>query len=141
MMEGRGGARSTQLRSLLDQDKVMTSSQNESDSGYSVTSGSPHSQEGNLDTEAGPDIGDMDLRPEDDEFRPASEVFGQGGEMNLDYLTQHGSGSSSVSHLARQSLYQKFDPLVGGRPSIMGRPSMAPYKAAMLDKEEEEEEE
>lgn len=60
--------------------------------------------------------------------------------MNLDYLTQHGSGSSSVSHLARQSLYQKFDPLVGGRPSIMGRPSMAPYKAAMLDKEEEEEE-
>lgn len=96
-----------------------------------MTSGSPHSQEGNLDTEAGPDIGDLELRnnlldPEDDEFRPASEVFGKGG-MDLDYLSQHGGGSSSVSHLARQSLYVKFDPLVGGRPSIMGRPSVAPY--------------
>jgi len=148
-MEGRGrGPGAPGLRGLLEQDKMsMTSSQNESDSGYSVcsvTSGSPHSQEGNLDTEAGPDIGDMELRrnmlePEDEDFRPASEVFGKGG-MDLDYLNQHGSGSSSVSHLARQSLYQKFDPLVGGRPSIMGRPSMAPYKAAMGGAEEVEEE-
>jgi len=145
-MEGRGrGPGAPGLRGLLEQDKMsMTSSQNESDSGYSVTSGSPHSQEGNLDTEAGPDIGDMELRrsmlePEDEDFRPASEVFGKGG-MDLDYLNQHGSGSSSVSHLARQSLYQKFDPLVGGRPSIMGRPSMAPYKAAMGGTEDVEEE-
>jgi len=145
-MEGRGrGPGAPGLRGLLEQDKMsMTSSQNESDSGYSVTSGSPHSQEGNLDTEAGPDIGDMELRrsmlePEDEDFRPASEVFGKGG-MDLDYLNQHGSGSSSVSHLARQSLYQKFDPLVGGRPSIMGRPSMAPYKTAMGGAEEVEEE-
>jgi len=145
-MEGRGrGPGAPGLRGLLEQDKMsMTSSQNESDSGYSVTSGSPHSQEGNLDTEAGPDIGDMELRrsmlePEEEDFRPASEVFGKGG-MDLDYLNQHGSGSSSVSHLARQSLYQKFDPLVGGRPSIMGRPSMAPYKTAMGGAEEVEEE-
>lgn len=114
----------------------MTSSQNESDSGYSVTSGSPHSQEGNLDTEAGPDIADMELRnnlldPDmEDEFRPAAEVFGKRGtDLDLDYLNQHGTGSSSVSHLGRQSLYVKFDPLVGGRPSVMGRPSMAPYKS------------
>ena len=29
-------------------------------SSFSVTSGSPHSQEGNLDTEAGPDIAELD---------------------------------------------------------------------------------
>ena len=34
----------------------------------SVTSGSPNSQEGNLDTEAGPDIGELDNFNED-EFR------------------------------------------------------------------------
>jgi hypothetical protein len=34
----------------------------------SVTSGSPHSQEGNLDTEAGPDIADLDGFTEE-EFR------------------------------------------------------------------------
>jgi hypothetical protein len=34
----------------------------------SVTSGSPHSQEGNLDTEAGPDIADLDGFNEE-EFR------------------------------------------------------------------------
>jgi len=28
---------------------------------------------------------------------------------------------------ARDSLYVKFDPLVGGRPSILGRPSVAPF--------------
>ena len=32
--------------------------------------------------------------------------------------------------ICRQSLYVKFDPLIGGRPSVMGRPSVAPYKAA-----------
>merc|ERR1711972_1061266 len=64
---------------------------------------------------------------DDSEFRPAHEVFSGG---DLDFLQQHGSQSSSVSHLARQSLYVKFDPLIGGRPSVMGRPSVAPtYKS------------
>lgn len=35
---------------------------------FSITSGSPNSQEGILDTEAGPDIGDMDQFTEE-EFR------------------------------------------------------------------------
>ena len=57
----------------------------------------------------GPDIGDScagpDIAPfddgeqfEDSEFRPATEVF-TGGD--LDFLQQHGTQSSSVSHLAR----------------------------------------
>ena len=70
-----------------------------------MTSGSPHSQEGNLDTEAGPDIADLDGENfQDSDFRPAHEVFSggnQGGQLDLDYLQQHGSQSSSVSHLAR----------------------------------------
>lgn len=129
--QGRGPYQASQFRNLLTQE--MTSSQHESDSGYSVTSGSPHSQEGNLDTEAGPDIAELDGGEhfQDSDFRPAHEVFSggsQGGQLDLDYLQQHGSQSSSVSHLARQSLYVKFDPLIGGRPSVLGRPSMAPYK-------------
>ena len=93
---------------------------------FSVTSGSPHSQEGNLDTEAGPEIAEFDggehfvvriivwkccfvprlncvVCLQDSEFRPAHEVFsgGGGGQLDLDYLQQHGSESSSVSHLAR----------------------------------------
>ena len=39
----------------------MIGSQHESDSGYSVTSGSPHSHEGTIDTEAGPDIGEFQV--------------------------------------------------------------------------------
>lgn len=125
-------------------------SQHESDSGYSLTSGSPHSQEGTLgDTEAGPDIADIDIALNKDnfflekdnnqmfdeaEFRPATEVFSNPG-FDLDYLNTHGGGTGSVSHLARESLYVKFDPLVGGRPSVMGRPSVAPYRR----KEEQEE--
>lgn len=76
-----------------------------------------------MDTEAGPDIGDMDGFNEE-EFRPATEVF---SGQDLDFLNTHGSDSSSVSHLARQSLYVKFDPLIGGRPSVLGRPSVAPF--------------
>lgn len=98
----------------------MSSSQNESDSGYSITSGSPNSQQENLDTEAGPDIAELDTF-NDDEFRPAAEVF---SGQDFDYLNKHGSDSSTVSHLARQSLYVKFDPLIGGRPSVLGRPSV-----------------
>ena len=79
------------------------------------------------DTCAGPDIAPFDEGEQfdDSEFRPATEVFSGG---DLDFLQQHGTNSSSVSHLARQSLYVKFDPLIGGRPSVMGRPSMAPFK-------------
>jgi len=105
-------------------------SQNESDSGYSLTSGSP--QHDHHDTEAGPDIADLDIGLRSDnqmfdeaEFRPATEVF---SNPDLDYLNQHGGTGGSVSHLARESLYVKFDPLVGGRPSVMGRPSVAPYR-------------
>jgi chromosome segregation ATPase len=61
----------------------------------------------------------------DSEFRPADEVLGGPGGLDLDYLQTHGSASSSVSHLARQSLYVKFDPLIGGRPSVQGRPGLA----------------
>ena len=79
------------------------------------------------DTCAGPEIAPFDDGEQFDEseFRPATEVFNGAG---LDFLQQHGTTSSSVSHLARQSLYVKFDPLIGGRPSVMGRPSMAPFK-------------
>merc|ERR1719391_1629497 len=119
----------------------MNISQHESDSGYSCSptlqSMSDRDQVGggtmtSVDTCAGPDIAPFD-DPEsgehfdDSEFRPAHEVFSGG---DLDFLQQHGSQSSSVSHLARQSLYVKFDPLIGGRPSVMGRPSVAPtYKS------------
>merc|ERR1719285_1002210 len=76
-----------------------------------------------VDTEAGPDIADPNSFSES-EFRPASEVF---SGNDLDYLGQHGS-QGTVSHLARQSLYTKFDPLIGGRPSVFGRPSVAPTR-------------
>jgi len=94
----------------------------ESDSGYSMTN-SQELLDGDafVDTEAGPDIADPNSFSES-EFRPASEVF---TGNDLDYLGQHGS-QGTVSHLARQSLYTKFDPLIGGRPSVFGRPSVAP---------------
>jgi len=110
----------------------MNVSQHESDSGYSCSptlhSVSDTETQGTIsvtDTCAGPEIAPFDDGEQFDEseFRPANEVFG-----DLDFLQQHGTTSSSVSHLARQSLYVKFDPLIGGRPSVMGRPSMAPFK-------------
>jgi hypothetical protein len=116
--------------------KTFISMASESDSGYSVSatrvsSASPainhHSREAtdspqgggliNLDeadlegdTEAGPDIND-------DEFKSANEIFKD--PSSFDFLSQHGSGNDAALALARQSLYQKFDPLIGGRPSIM----------------------
>ncbi|XP_062518560.1 transforming acidic coiled-coil-containing protein 3-like isoform X2 [Corticium candelabrum] len=52
----------------------------------------------------------------DDEFRPASEVFGTGDDdkqFELDYLESlHSSIEPTAIALARQSLYVKFDPLV-----------------------------
>ena len=98
----------------------------------SVSDAEPHSRglgtTSLTDTCAGPDIAPFEDGEQFDEseFRPATEVFSGG---DLDFLQQHGTDSSSVSHLARQSLYVKFDPLIGGRPSVMGRPSMAPFKA------------
>jgi len=114
--------------------EIMNISQHESDSGYSCSptlhSVSDTDTQGTIsvtDTCAGPEIAPFDDGEQFDEseFRPATEVFSGG---DLDFLQQHGTTSSSVSHLARQSLYVKFDPLIGGRPSVMGRPSMAPFK-------------
>ena len=103
----------------------------ESDSGYSVsatpTVASPaiNSSRGGAadsppileeDTEAGPDIND-------DEFKSANEIFKD--PSSFDFLSQHGSsgGNEAALALARQSLYVKFDPLIGGRPSIMPQPT------------------
>lgn len=90
------------------------------DSGFSLTSDS---------TSAGPDIAS-------DEFRPASEVFKDPNAF--DFLSQHGGPEATVSQLARESLYVRFDPLVGGRPSVMntvqnpsnGEPSGPPSSTA-----------
>ena len=38
---------------------------------------------------------------------------------SISFNIQHGTGNEAALALARQSLYQKFDPLIGGRPSIM----------------------
>ena len=89
-----------------------------SDSGFSRSSSalsggcrSPETMNGmSGDTEAGPDIAD-------DEFRPATEVFKDPNAF--DFLSQHGGSSNTASQLARESLYVKFDPLIGGRPSVM----------------------
>ena len=57
---------------------------------------------------------------EEEEFRPAEEVFHDPSE--LDFLMQHGGGSTDGIALARQSLFVKFDPLVSGRPSMFHSP-------------------
>ena len=117
----------------------------ESDSGYSVSatpvsSASPainhHSREATdsppvehlileadceADTEAGPDIND-------DEFKSANEIFKD--PSSFDFLSQHGTGNEAALALARQSLYVKFDPLIGGRPSIMPK--------TIIDEQDEE---
>jgi hypothetical protein len=99
----------------------------ESDSGYSM-SATPSTSSPAInsraatdsppfeDTEAGPDINE-------DEFRSANEIFKD--PSCFDFLSQHGTGNSSLAAqaLARQSLYVKFDPLIGGRASIMPPPS------------------
>ena len=64
------------------------------------------------DSEAGPDVGE-DLE-DDEEFRSAAEVFKDPNAF--EFLSQHGAGGSS--QLARESLYVKFDPLIG-RPSLV----------------------
>lgn len=93
----------------------------ESDSGYSITAESSPSLSqatnglGPSDSEAGPDIAD-------DEFRPANEVFKDPNAF--DFLARHGEGSTSAAALARESLYVKFDPLIGGRPSIVPQQTM-----------------
>ena len=69
------------LQSMCDQTTTMTTSA--------------------MDSCAGPDIAPFDdtgEQFEDSEFRPATEVFSGG---DLDFLQQHGTENSSVSHLAR----------------------------------------
>jgi len=68
---------------------------------------------GLADTEAGPDIAD------EEDFRPAAEVFKD--PRAFDFLLAKGQGATAVNgvNLARESLYVKFDPLVG-RPSVIG---------------------
>lgn len=62
-----------------------------------------------------------DANNQEEEFRPAQEVFQDPAEF--DFLMQHG-GCSKETALARQSLFVKFDPLVAGRQSIFpARPS------------------
>lgn len=101
--------------------KTFITMASESDSGYSVSAtpsaASPaiNSREATdspclEDTEAGPDINE-------DEFRSANDIFKD--PSSFDFLSQHGSGNEAAQALARQSLYVKFDPLIGGRPSIM----------------------
>merc|ERR1711997_988325 len=133
--------------SMKSTSKTFISMASESDSGYSVSatpvsSASPaihhHSREAtdspqgggliNLDeadlegdTEAGPDIND-------DEFKSANEIFKD--PSSFDFLSQHGSGNDAALALARQSLYVKFDPLIGGRPSIMPK--------TIIDEQDEE---
>ena len=51
-----------------------------------------------------------------EEFRPAGEVFSDPGDV--DFLMQHGARGGAGVALARQSLFVKFDPLVGGRASL-----------------------
>ena len=75
------------------------------------------------DTEAGPDIND-------DEFKSANEIFKD--PSSFDFLSQHGTGNEAAIALARQSLYVKFDPLIGGRPSIM------PKNQSIISEDDEE---
>ena len=125
--------------------KTFISMASESDSGYSVSAtpsaASPainSSREatdspiagsvGDIleDTEAGPDIND-------DEFKSANEIFKD--PSSFDFLSQHGTGNEAALALARQSLYVKFDPLIGGRPSIM------PKNSRISEENDEEDEE
>lgn len=70
------------------------------------------------DSEAGPDIADFD----GEEFRPATaEAFKDPNAF--DFLSQHGQANNAAANLARESLYVKFDPLIGGRQSIMAMAS------------------
>ncbi|XP_001634776.3 transforming acidic coiled-coil-containing protein 3 isoform X2 [Nematostella vectensis] len=69
---------------------------------------------GGLKTESSFPDGDQDsLGLGDDDFKSAADAF----SLELDYLEKFGnsSGMDKLSALARQSLYVKFDPLVGGR--------------------------
>lgn len=90
---------------------TMSSSSGKSDSGYSGVESSRGGTEEAEDTEAGPDIA------EEEEFKSANEIFKD--PSSFDFLSQHGTGNEAAQALARQSLYVKFDPLIGGRPSIM----------------------
>ena len=88
------------------------------DSGYVRSNATPSESPPSLmmgDSEAGPDVGE-DLDCDEEQFRSASEVFKDPNAF--DFLSQHGAGGQA-SQLARESLYVKFDPLIG-RPSMAG---------------------
>jgi len=138
------------VNSVKSTSKTFISMASESDSGYSVSatpvsSASPainhHSREATDspsglileadiegDTEAGPDINE-------DEFKSANEIFKD--PSSFDFLSQHGTGNEAALALARQSLYQKFDPLIGGRPSIMPKTIIDEQEEDGEDAEEE----
>jgi len=70
------------------------------------------------DSEAGPDIAEFDV----EEFQPATaEAFKDPNAF--DFLSQHGQSNDAAANLARESLYVKFDPLIGGRQSILAMAS------------------
>jgi len=70
------------------------------------------------DSEAGPDIAEFDV----EEFQPATaEAFKDPNAF--DFLSQHGQSKDAAANLARESLYVKFDPLIGGRQSILAMAS------------------
>ena len=54
-----------------------------------------------------------------DAFQKENQFLLISDPSSFDFLSQHGSGNEAAQALARQSLYVKFDPLIGGRPSIM----------------------
>ena len=69
---------------------------------------------------AGPDIAPLEESADrfpNSKFRPAEDVLA-GPRLDLDFLQQRGTQSSSVSRVARQSLYVIFNPLIGGWPSV-----------------------
>merc|ERR1711997_136177 len=142
---------SSVISSMKSTSKTFISMASESDSGYSVSappvsSASPainhYSREATDsppglileadiegDTEAGPDINE-------DEFESANEIFKN--PSSFDFLSQHGTGNEAALALARQSLYQKFDPLIGGRPSIMPKTIIDEPNEDGEDNDEEE---
>lgn len=93
------------------------------------------------DSEAGPDIAADCI--DDHEFRPASQTDIFKDPTTFDFLSKHGGkmpdGRSAATALARESLYQKFDPLIEGRQSIMP-PKHERERLAAADEDEDEEE-
>ncbi len=73
--------------------------------------------------------------PDQEEFRPAAEVFKD--PSDFDFLSQHGRGEAA-SHLARESLYVRFDPLVGGARTSVAPTAPGQGREAAVARGEEE---